>query len=209
MNKIDKNKSPISVTEEIKKRAQDIFDEFEDFTYGYRVLFLIYRNKDGGPTNNGKIRKIISRNKNEWQMALELLLRDQNESPLPLRIYASVNERNIEKSIRQFKWEQLEADYYDQIQKENFYLDVENRFIGCLMQPSQSKTSLFMFDIDEIPEEPDILSGTLSVLPAEKIIKQYRTKNGWHIISEPFNYTKILLPKNTELKKDGLLLLSY
>jgi len=209
MNKLNKNKSPIAIEEEIKKKTQCIFDEFIDFTDGYRVLFLIYRNKDGGPTNNGKVRKIITRNKEEFFKGLESLIRDQYESPLPLRIYSSVNERNFEKAIRQFKYEQLDSDYYDTVQKENFYLDIKNRFLGCLMQPAQRKTSLFMFDIDQVPEEPDVTAKTLRLLPSDVIIKQYRTKAGWHIITSAFNYTEITLPKNVEFKKDGLLLLSY
>lgn len=209
MNKLDKNKSPIAIEEELQIKTQNIFEEFYSYTDGFRVLFLIYRNKDGGPTNNGKVRKIITRNRKEFKEALEKLVKDQYESPLPLRIYSSVNERDFNKAIRQFKYEQLDSDYYDQVQKENFYLDIYNRFLGCLMQPSQRKTSLFIFDVDKIPEEPDVLGRMLDILPQDIILKQYPTKAGWHIVTKPFDWTKLKLPKNVEFKKDGLLLLSF
>lgn len=208
MNKIDKNKSPIAVLEEAKRKTKYIYEEFNFFADGYRILFLIYRGKDGGPTNNRFVRKIITRNKKEWQDALLKLVVEQSKEELPYRVYASVNERNIEKSIRQFKYEQLESDYYDQIQKENFYLDIKNRFIGCLMQPAQRKTSYFLFDIDKV-EGIDVQGTVLDILPNEHIIKMYPTKNGWHIITNAFNYTKLDLPNFCELKKDGLLLLSF
>lgn len=206
MNKIDKSKSNISIKEEIIKNAKNIFDDFKQFTTGYRVLFLIHRNKEGGGGNNTKVRKIITRNEKEYLESLTELLNECYYSELPLRIYASLNERNFEKAIRQFKYEQLDADYYDQIQKENFYLDIKNRFIGCLIQPAQRKTSYFMFDVDG---DWNTMDETLNELPNDLIIKQYKTKNGWHIITQPFNHTKCEFKKHTEFHKDGLLLLHY
>lgn len=204
----DKVKSPISFAEEKKKRAKDIFEEFEQFSTGYRCLFLIQRHKEGGETQNSRLIKKITRNSEEYLKAIEELVDEQMSSELTLRIYASVNERNFPKAIRQFKFEQLEADYYDQTQKENFYLDVKNRFIGCLMQPAQRATNFFLFDVDTV-EGNDTHGETLHCLPPELIITQYKTKNGWHIITQPFDYTKITLPNGVEMKKDGLLLLSF
>lgn len=208
MNTWDKVKSPIAIAEEIEKETQRIFDEFEEFTDGYRVLFLIHRNKEGGGTNNDKVRKVITRNKKEYFDALEELVREKKMSERPFRIYASLNERNFDKAIRQFKFEQLEADYYDQVQKENFYLDIKNRFIGCLMQPAQRKTSMFLFDIDNV-EGKDICGETLQALKGQEVIRLNPTKNGWHLITNAFNYTTVKLPESVELKKDGLLLLSW
>jgi len=204
----DKTKSPIAIEEEIDKETEYIFEEFEAFTSGYRVLFLIHRNKEGGNTNNTKARKLISRNADEFKKLLRELVKEKKYSDIPYRIYSSLNERNFEKTIRQFKYEQLEADYYDQEQKENFYLDIKNRFIGALMQPAQRKSSLFMFDVDD-EEGRDVMGEALCVLPPEHIVMQYKTKNGWHIITMPFDYTKITFPKGCEFKKDGLILLAY
>ncbi len=209
MNKLDKSKSPIAIEEEIEKEASKIFNEWNGyFTNGYRVLFLLQRHKEGGDVNNTKLKKIVTRNPTEYLSALKILIREMRTSDKPLRIYASVNERNFNKSIRKFKYEQLEADYYDQIQKENFYLEIRNRFIGCLMQNEQKLTSDFLFDVDNI-EGKDICGETLHVLKDTEIIKVYPTKNGWHIITKAFNYTTIQLPEGVELKKDALLLLAY
>ncbi len=205
----DKVKSPISFEEEKEKRAKHVFDEFKSFSNGFNVLFLMQRHKEGGETNNSHLRKIITRNSEEWFEVVKVLIDEQMSSEATLRVYASLNQRNFNKAIRQFKYEQLDADYFDQIQKENFYLNVKNRFIGCLMQPAQRATSMFLFDIDNDPEIKDTTAGTLSVIPNELIIKMYPTKNGWHIITKAFDYTKIALPKNCEMKKDGLLLLAF
>lgn len=209
MNSSDLSLSELDST--ILKKAETIFDNFKEFSTGYRCMFLIQRHKEGGETNNSKLTKKITRNSDEWILALKELLKIQMSSPLPLRIYSSVNERNFNKAIRKFKYEQLDADYFDQIQKENFYLDIKNRFIGCLMQPQQKATSYFLFDCDNVENTPEHINDIENFYRdiGYNFIKTYPTKNGHHIITKPFNYTKISFPKNTELKKDALLLLSY
>lgn len=204
----DRKKSKKAVDEDIERQCRDIMQEFRLFTNNYHVLFLIHRNKEGGDTNNTKVKKVIVRNNGEYKTELINLLTEKHNSELPLRIYASLNERNFDKAIRQFKYEQLDADYFDQVQKENFYLDTKNRFIGCLMQPPQRKTSYFLFDVDN-EDGRDVMGEALTALPPEQIVQTYSTKNGWHIITKPFDYTKCVLPKNCEFKKDALLLLAY
>lgn len=200
--------SPVAY-EEIKiKKAKEIFENFKDFSSGYRVLFLLQRHKEGGETNNSKLHKIVTRNPEEYFEAIKKLVGEKMNSELPLRVYASVNERDFEKAIRQFKYEQLDADYYDPVQRDNFYLDIKNRFIGCLMQPPQRKTSYFLFDVDSV-EGRDVYGELLHVVPDEMITHRYKTKNGWHMITKPFNYTTLKLPEGVEMKKDALLLLDY
>lgn len=195
--------------EEVKiKRADAIFEQFQNFTNGYRCLFLIQRHKEGGETNNSKLIKKITNGPDEFATALLELVSEKMDSKLSLRIYSCVNARDFDKAIRKFKYEQLDADFYDKEQRNNFYLDIKNRFIGCLMQPTQKAESLFLFDIDN-EEGRDVCGEVLKVLPNEYIEFQYPTKNGWHIVTRPFNHTKITLPKGCELKKDALLLLDY
>lgn len=209
MNKLDKSKSPIAIEEEIENESKRIYNEFIHYTDGFRVLFLIHRNKEGGKTNNTKVMKIITRNQTEYMDALRALVREMYMSDIPYRIYASVNKRDINKAIRQFKYEQLDSDYFDQVQKENFYLDIKNRWIGCMMQPAQRATSLFVFDVDD-PERKDICGATLTAIgTSTDILKVYPTKNGWHIITKPFNYTEIVLPEGCSIQKDGLILLAF
>ena len=60
---------------------------------------------------------------------------------------------------------------------------------------------LFLFDVDN-EEGRDVIGESLQVIPSEHIIKPYPTRNGWHILTNPFDYTKLNLPKNCEFKKD-------
>lgn len=205
-------KKKIVSEQEIIKRAKDIFEDFKQFTNGYRTLFLIQRHKEGGETHNSRLKKIITRDSTEYLAALTELLQEQMTSELPLRIYAAVNDRDFEKAIKKFKYEQLDADFFDEKSRHGFYLGIKDKFISCLMQPEQRKTNLFLFDCDKAEyegKEIDIVGIMLQTIPNEHIIKQYKTKNGWHIITNPFNHTMYDYPTSVEMKKDGLILLAY
>lgn len=197
-------------------KAKHIFEEFRFFSDGVRVLFLIHRNKEGGETNNTKVRKIITKNSEEFYLELIKLVDEKERAamlrePIPYRIYSSVNARDIEKAIRQFKFEQLEADYYDDESRHSFYYDTKNRFVGALMTPSSrmKDQSYFIFDVDN-EEGRDVNGEALSALAAceAEIVTQYATKNGWHIVTLPFNPNLFNVP-GVDIKKDGLLLLAY
>lgn len=69
--------------------------------------------------------------------------------------------------------------------------------------------SLFLIDVDNVEGE-DIMGLALAALAecGAEIVKQYATKNGWHIITKPFNPTT-WNGKLGEIKKDGLILLAW
>ena len=194
-----------------------IMDEFKDFTDGTRVLFLIWRNKDGAKVSrNLKIRKLISSNEEEFEKCLEQLL-DLRErySEFPLRIYSSVNKRNVSKSIRKFREEQLANEYQSTKDIEQFYKDIKNRWISCLMRPSSRAETQFIIDIDN--NNTDYVNSIEDeMLEHTTIIKKYKTKNGYHLIVKPFNpnliksYSKDgYIRSDVSLKVDGLILLDY
>jgi len=211
MNKKEKKKVELNVKADIVLRANHIFDNFKEFSDGVRVLFLIHRNKEGGETNNTKVKKIITRDSDEFRLELIKLVDEKERSELPYRIYSSVNGRDIEKAIRQFKFEMLEADYYSDEDRQGFYYDSKNRFIGALMSPASrmKDQSFFVIDVDN-EEGRDVMGEALTEVErcGGEIVKQYPTKNGWHIITKPFNPTEFNC-KGVEIKKDALLLLDF
>jgi len=195
------------------KNKYDLLDRFKGFTDGVRVLFLIQRSKEGGKTT--KIKKIITINEEEYAEVLCSLLAKQYEARLDgvkLRIYGSVNKRDINNAIREFKTRQLEADYYDTESRDRFYYDVKNRFISSLMAPSSRSETKFILDVDRkdidtVKEE--IHRNAQEVDTVVKELLTYETKSGYHIITEPFNPAILEGIENVQANKDGLLLLSY
>jgi len=207
MKIIKLNPSKMAKKQLLKQRIKEIMKRFEGFTDGVRMIMLTQRNKEGGRSNKpdrGAIRK-ISRNREEFEKILNELLDIKERHPeKTLRIYSCVNKRDIEKGIREFKRRQLEADYYDKESRIRFYLDIKNRFLSSLMIPQSRAETKFLIDIDEDDDESQIKMKLRKL--GIKILLEYKTKNGKHIITEPFN--PALLPK-AEIKKDALLLLDY
>lgn len=183
---------------------EKILDKFENFdiTSGYRMLMLIDRSKCGKDRNQKKCIRKISKNKEEFLKILQDFLEIKKEGE---RIYSCVNERDINKAIRIFKQNQLDADYYDEESRYSFYLDVKNRWISSIMRPQAKKTSYFLLDIDtKDKKEVDDIKTRLCKISSNFI--KYETKNGYHIICSPFNPE---LLTGVDIKKDGMLLLDY
>lgn len=183
-------------------------EKFKQFSEGIRCVMLINRNKDGGKGNRKtKTHKRITTNSEEFFKAIDELEEIKKSSDKTLRIYACVNSRNIEKAIRQFKFDLLENDYQISECKHNFYYDIKNRFFHCLMKPSSKLESNFLIDLDNCCEQ-GLFTVEKELSKYTEILLRYQTKNGWHIITKPFNYTKIT-NKQIEIKTDGLMLISW
>ena len=124
--------------------------------------------------------------------------------------------RDIDKSIREFKFRQLEADYYDVESRNAFYRDIKNRWISSIMAPRCRAETQFLIDVDFnvepiVENKMEIVRGKLIELNLQnitKIIHEYPTKNGYHFIVQPFNPMLWDISYGS-INKDGMLLLSY
>lgn len=197
-------KKDIVISNESKQESKEICNYFEGFTDGIRILMLIHRSKDGAKNSTRHQRMIMTKNSREFEENLSTLLEEKKKSKDSLRIYSTVNSRNLKKSVMDFKIRQIENDYSPDEVFNCFYLSIENRFISCLMQPKNRNQSFFVMDIDR-PMTLDIALSKISKSKEINIVLQYPTKNGWHIVTMPFNPNIIDIPIN----KDGLLLLSF
>lgn len=199
----------VAVEEEIEQKAKSIMEEYADFTSGVRYLSLLHRSKDGGHNKEYHRRGgfYVTHSKEEYLDSLVRLLILQAVSSKPYRLYASVNPRSLTKAEKQFKMESLEADFSSGENKEYFYQRLESRWAGCLMKPGSRIGSLFVLDVDG---EGDVTAEPLKWCSENgvDVIKQYKTPNGYHIITAPFNPETMNLPQ-VEVKKDALILLSY
>lgn len=165
---------------------------------GYRGILLIRRNKDGEPGNaQRRAFKQISSNADHWRKIIAQFQHLQQTSHPDYRIYSSVNPRNMSKAIHEFKRRQLEFDYGNNAELDEFYRDIENRFFSCLMNPGCKERSFFLIDCDSKQEYQDALNK----IPEEHVVFDYATKNGRHLITTPFNPNEINVP----IKKDDLL----
>lgn len=192
----------------MNRTIDEILETFKDFTDGVRVMFLIRRKKEGGSNNKNKrhLNKLISRNSEEFKTNLETLY-DIAKEDKNLRIYSSMNDRDINKAVYAFKKEQLDADYLANGLRNDFYYDIKNRFISTLCTPSCRNSKYFLLDFDEICER-GMAAQEKKINKVTKIKLMYATKNGYHVITEPFNPND-LKDCPVDIHKDSLLLLAY
>lgn len=174
----------------------------DEFKQGVRGILLLHRNKDGASGNaQRKSFKRISTNVEQWNIHVEEMKYLQKNGYSNHRIYASVNARNMHKAVFEFKTRQLSADNFYVAKAEPardwFYLDVQNNFFSCLMNPNARETSYFLIDCDTVKEYEE----NKAKIPSELILLDYPTKNGRHLITKPFNPKEIIV----EIKKDDLL----
>lgn len=171
------------------KEIKELFSPLSD---GIRVVLLIHRSKEGGFNNTHKrhLKKIITTNSEEFFNTISELKEIMDNDSRTLRIYATVNSCDLNKAIRLFKHRQLDRDYETIELRNKFYLDVKNQFISCLMDDSCRETKNFLFDLDEC-DRRSYVQIYERLKKHTDIIITYPTKNGYHIITKPFEYPKL------------------
>lgn len=176
------------------------------YTSGIRTLMLIHRKKDGGPSKEKRSPNIfeISRNEDDFVKKFNELMEVKEKSKIPYRLYSSVNERDFSKALRLFKMQQIEIDDAPIEQKMDFYFQSRSQFFSCISKPQCAKTNLFLIDIDDNFDEVNRVH--LMLLDIAKIISTRQTKNGYHLITEPFNPA---LAPDLCIKKDDMILHSW
>ena len=192
------------------KKIDEIKDLFKDFSNGIRVVFLIHRKKDGGTNRKTRqsIKKVITTNSEEFFKTIEELKEIKDNDDRNLRIYATINSRDIKKGIREFKQKILDNDYQCDKSMFDFYFDIKNRFIGSIMKPKCNIENNFLFDLDDCDHRSYI--QMIEILKKNTdVLLTYETKNGYHIITKPFNYTKLDERFISNINKDALLLIDF
>lgn len=188
-------------SEDMDKNMVVTINHPNEFKTGVRILIRKLRSKDQvGARSNGTEEKIITRNVDEFCDAFnDLMTRRTGQE----RIYSTVDARDMNAGIRIFKQRQLDADYYDEASKHSFYTDIYNRWISSLHAPPAAATSYFMVDVDEDTDEVKIRKEVVD--NKLTIVHEYPTKNGKHIILEPFNPNIV----SFKVDKNALMLLAY
>lgn len=188
----------------------------ELFTEGPRGIFLMNRTKDGGGSTEEKrlVRFDLYNDSDKFRILLTQYMTLKKIMYPTARIYVSVNTRDIFKSVRTLENQLLDAHYYPDEQKLHTYNKLLKSSRTVLMQPNSRAQTMFLLDIDDVDNDDgttiDLQISALRHLSQlnVKVIHSQRTKNGWHIVTEPFNPA---LWDNSlgELKKDALLCIAW
>lgn len=200
--------------EEIHMEADAIVDSLSYvfngvFTNGTRVVFLMHRAKEGGESEEDKRRKMtrIVHDTESLKRALRQMLVFAHATGDTLRVYMTINSRDLHKGLRELKRRLLDLEYTSEQNKIDFMKRMYGRWDSCLMEYGARSSSYFMFDIDDKSRIDDVqkFCGMNNV----QIIYQYPTKNGYHIITEPFNVSLFKEDTQVSIQKDGQMLLWF
>lgn len=169
------------------------------FTNGIRELLIIDRNDK----NKCHMRTLLTTSHQyttEIPKFIEWCNSQSNES---MRVYLSINERDLTKAIYELKHQMLQWDYAG---SEIQFLSLDKTFRHILMQPHQRKTKYFLVDIDTT--DKNVITDINRFLIDHKIeqVHSYKTPNGFHFITKPFN-PNLAKWKGVEIKPDALMLL--
>lgn len=194
----------------VENEANSIMDEFDMFTDGMRMLLLLERKKDGGHNNEEKrvFESYVTFNKDEFRDKLKNLLYLKRLKNNNCRIYVSCNSRSQKKVIREMHNAMVEQYYSDDECTDFIQKKLIKNPRHFVMQPTVKETSYFLLDVDNVDGQ-DVMGEALREIERLNIkeITRYATKNGWHIVVEPFNPS--LWNSVGEIKKDPLVLLSF
>lgn len=179
-----------------------LLDHPEQFKTGVRVLLLTQRNKDG--SSGGRTHQLVSYKTAEFDETVEKLFNRVSDLS-GYRLYGSVDARDTFPARREFALRQIKADWG--ANPDAFYRILDRQWTSCLSQNEARKTKYFLFDIDSSSiEDFDKCEQAVRDAyrkhryyvtdekdePSSPIVYRYATKNGFHIITEPFN--RALLP---------------
>lgn len=185
-------------------RIQMAIDNFSD---GVRVQMLIDRGV--GNTNKGSkrwVNKLISHDSKSYADNVEKLLNQQKYLNNPdIRLYACVNNRKIKNAITHLRHVMIDLPESD---CEGFFCHIHDRFVSSLMQPSCKLSKNFLLDVDNPDFFPELFISSIALAHKIETIQYYKTPNGYHIITKPFDVRLIEDTPFVDIKRDGLMLLN-
>jgi len=127
------------------------------------------------------------------------------------RLYISVNARDalaatFELRRRMDDW--LEMRLHGDEDVATKFKQLDSEFKSVLQSDGCSDETNFRFDLDDVSAaEADGLEATLGERTTVSLRRE--TPNGYHLVTEPFDYTELATDVGYELKTDGMLFLSY
>lgn len=128
------------------------------------------------------------------------------------RLYVTVNARDTTKAFFELRkemdeWLEMRLNGNKDVIPKFGRLDKE--FLSVLQRDTCRDDTYFLFDLDGITsrEKDRFVEEVKSI--SDSVVLEQKTPNGFHIVSEPFNYNKLDLGTEYDLKTDGLLFLSF
>lgn len=183
------------------------------------LLMAIARAKENPSINSNRevvFREVLKheqdpRRKFEQLQALARNYRSDSGAELTFRLYITANARNTVKAYFDFRsrmndwtkeWILGDETAHRKLKR------VDRHWLSAIHRDQSRDETRFLFDLDdERREELERLRNALN--EQTELITWRETPNGYHIVTEPFNYNELAVEADYELKTDGMLFLRY
>lgn len=177
------------------------------------ILLAIPRTKEHQDLTGGEqivLRKTLE-SRDEIDQTVDRIAGEASNFEEDYRLYVTVNARDTTKAFFELRKEMDEwlkmrfNGNKDVIPK---FGQLDKGFLSVLQRDTCRDDTYFLLDLD------GITSGKKDRFVEEvksfsDIVLEQKTPNGYHVVSEPFNYSKLDSAIEYDLKKDGLLFLSF
>lgn len=181
----------------------------EDRVY---LLLAIARSKenDGSEADAPAIRKVV-RDPDSLERKAAELDHAVRRSDATYRLYLTANARNTLDAFFQFRrdtedWIEMRLRGDEDVRRK--FDRVGSEWKSVLQSDRCRDETRFVFDCDDATAaQAEALADRLA--DRTTVLLERETPNGYHLVTEPFDYTDIETDVEFELKTDGLVFVSY
>ncbi|MFD1589473.1 hypothetical protein ACFR9U_21055 [Halorientalis brevis] len=191
-------------------------DALEDYCqFGAERVYLllaIARAKDNEavPNSSESVSRKIVESPDDLARQVAALSHEVRRFDERYRLYLSVNARNTTAAffrLRERMDDWLEMRFRGNVEVIRKFTRLDREFLSVLQSDSCKDDSNLLFDLDDVASATaDEFERDLSAVTS--ILWRQETPNGYHIVTEPFDYTVFEANEGYELKRDDLLFIS-
>jgi len=174
------------------------------------ILIAVSRQKFNEDVTNGQeqIHRRIVSSEEEVEYNIKHLYSMMQQNNLKYRLYLTVNSRSLTSAFFQFqsKLASMSEELFNGDDGTITRIErLGSEWKSTLHDPSNRVTKNFQFDLDDVSRgELNLFKDKLTEHEAEILLVR-ETPNGFHLITEPFNYTKMKAAHfYDELDTDGM-----
>lgn len=177
-------------------------DHPENYRDGTRVLMLKSRHKDGHEKERQLMR--VTHSVEHFNRTLDELV---GLARCGERIYGAAGPRDMAKAVRLFKQRQLDADYDDDPLR--FYRAINDRWVSALMAPASQAAKLWLFDCDSAEDGAAVSCDLAEQYDRPMPPYRYTSKSGLHILTQPFDRSKLSASVRGMIHENPIMLWAY
>ena len=176
------------------------------------MLMALARKGENDLTNNNEVvfQEIIKDEDDINRKLKKLRTLAEGYGDYTFRLYMQVNARNTLSTYFAFRnrmnsW--IEDKINGDIHSDRKMKKIDNYWVSELMKSENADDQYFIFDLDDVNrEESDLLQQDILDMDV-RIHHSVETRSGYHIITDPFNYTELESEIEYELLTDGMVYL--